>query len=66
MHDSDVIIGLLRLRLGSQESVPIYDQVLSAAQKQPGKARSILRPELVAVLIDAKVAPSAEDRYGLE
>ncbi len=66
MHDRDVMVGLLRLCLGSQESAPIYDQALSAAQKQQGKARSILRPELVAVLIDAKVAPSAEDRYGLE
>lgn len=66
MHDSDVMVGLLRVRLGSQESVSIYDQALSAAQRQQGKARSILRPELVAVLIDAKVAPSAEDRYGLE
>jgi CHAD domain-containing protein len=66
LHDSDVMIGLLRLCLGSQESVPIYDQALSAAQKQQSKARSILQPELVAIMIDAKVAPSAEERYGLE
>ena len=66
LHDSDVMIGLLRLCLGSQESVPVYDQALSAAQKQNGKGRSILRPELVALLIDAKAAPSAQERYGLE
>lgn len=66
LHDSDVMIGLLRLCLGSQESVPMYDQALSAAQKQNSKGGSILRPELVATLIDAKAAPSAQERYGLE
>jgi len=66
LHDSDVMIGLLRLCLGSQESVPMYEQALMEAEKQQGKSGSILRPELVATLIDAKVMPSAHERYGLE
>jgi hypothetical protein len=65
LHDSDVFIALLRLCLGSQES-PVYDQALSKAQKTQGKTRSLVPPDLVVELLDSSVAPSAEQRYGLE
>jgi len=65
LHDSDVLIALLRLALGSQES-PITGQSLSQKRKQKGMAKSFLRPGLVAELLDASLAPTGEERYGLE
>ncbi len=68
LHDSDVMIALLRLCLGSQES-PVSSQALTATQKGQGKKqmpKSFLRPELVAELLDPSVAPTADERYGLE
>jgi len=64
LHDSDVMIALLRLCLAGQE-YPIIDQVL-AVGRQKQKVKSFLRPELVALLLDPAVAPTAEERYGLE
>lgn len=68
LHDSDVMIALLRLCLGSQEN-PITSQEATAGRKSQVKkkvAKSFLRPELVAELLDPSVAPTAEERYGLE
>ncbi len=65
LHDSDVLIALLRLCLGNQEGA-VDTQALSSSSKTQGKARSLLRPELVADLLDPAVAPSAEQHYGLE
>jgi CHAD domain-containing protein len=66
LHDSDVMIALLRLCLASQDSVTIPDYTQSDANKQDGKGKSLVSPELVADVLDAGVAPSAEERYGLE
>ncbi len=66
LHDSDVMIALLRLCLGSQDSGVAYEDALVDAQKQYSKKQFILPPQLVAVLLDPASAPSAEDRYGLE
>ena len=44
-------------------------QVATTGQKSQGKkqvAKSFLRPELVAELLNPSVAPTAEERYGLE
>jgi CHAD domain-containing protein len=65
LHDSDVLIALLRLCLGSQES-PASDQALESARGNQGKTKSFLQPELVAALLDTAVAPTAQERYGLE
>jgi len=65
-HDSDVMIALLRLCLGSQDSGVAYEDALVDAQKQYSKKQFILPPQLVAVLLDRASAPSAEERYGLE
>lgn len=80
LHDSDVMIALLRLCLGSQDSGMLYEQVLTEAasltkkvQKQrktaksaDGKNKVVLTPELVSDLIDPSHTPGAEERYGLE
>ncbi len=66
LHDSDVMIALLQLCLASQDSVTIPDYTQSDANKQDGKGKSLVSPELVADVLDAGFAPSAEERYGLE
>lgn len=66
LHDSDVLIALLRLCLGSQDSGVAYEDALVDAQKQYSKKQFILPPQLVAVLLDPGSAPSAGERYGLE
>jgi len=66
LHDSEVMIALLRLCLGSQDSGVAYEDALVDTQKQYSKKQFILPPQLVAVLLDPASAPSAEERYGLE
>ena len=66
LHDSDVMIALLRLCLGSQDSGTGYEYALSHVGSQQGKGDFTLDPDLVARLTDPQVAPSAEERYGLE
>ncbi len=66
LHDSDVMIALLRLCLGSQDSGTGYEYALSHARSQQGKDDFMLDPDLVGHLTDPQVTPSAEERYGLE
>lgn len=66
LHDSDVMIALLRLCMGSQDSGTGYEYALSHAGSQQGKGHFTLNPDLVARLTDPQVAPSAAERYGLE
>jgi hypothetical protein len=63
LHDSDVMIALLRLCLTNQKGV-INGQTLQNEQKK--QAKSILPPGLLPILLDAKVATNAEQRTGLE
>ena len=63
LHDSDVLIALLRLCMGNQES-PVNTQAITKPQK--GQAKSFLQPEMVEGLLNPSVAPTAEQRYGLE
>ena len=68
VHDSDVMIALLRLCLGGLED-PATGQALANEQqnnqtkKQP---KSFLQPGLIQALLDTSVAPTAEERFGLE
>jgi hypothetical protein len=66
LHDSDVLIALLRLCLGSQEN-PIADPTVLTGQKgkQP-KAKSFIHPELLTAVLDPSVAPTPQERNGLE
>ncbi len=66
LHDSDVMIALLRLCLGSQDSGTGYEYVLSHVGSQQGKGHFTLDPDLVARLTNPQATPSAEERYGLE
>ncbi len=66
LHDSDVLIALLRLCLGSQDSGTAYEDVLVDAGKRQSKKGFTIPAELVADLLDPQVAPTAEERYGLE
>ena len=59
LHDSDVMIAMLRLCLGSQDSGTISD---TAKRKE----KPLVQPELVNDLLKPSVAPTAEERYGLE
>jgi hypothetical protein len=66
LHDSDVMIALLRVCLGLHDGGPAYEQAVARVKPQQVKGHSLLRPELLAVLLDGSSAPSAEERYGLE
>ena len=59
IHDSDVMIAMLRLCLGSQDTGTISD---TAKRKE----KPLVQPELVNNLLKPSVAPAAEERYGLE
>lgn len=65
LHDSDVLIALLRLCLGSQDSAMAAGNV-GAAKQQQKKRKPLVPPELAARLLNPAVAPSAQERYGLE
>jgi len=64
LHDSDVMIALLRLCLNRLDSETAYEHALLGEKKQQG--RFVLPPELVAGVVDPAVTPTAEERYGLE
>lgn len=66
LHDGDVIIALLRLCMGSEDAGITYEQALQKAGKQAGNGKLWLQPALVADVLDPDVAPSAEQRFGLE
>jgi hypothetical protein len=66
VHDSDVMVALLRLCLASQDSGTVYEQALSQVKKLHGKGKVIVPPELLAKLVAPANAPNDEERYGLE
>ena len=66
LHDSDVMIALLRLCMGSEDAGMAYEQALVMTGKQKSKGKLLLQPALVASVLDPKVAPSSMQRYGLE
>ena len=66
LHDSDVMIALLRLCMGGEDAGIAYELALVNAGKQKSKGKLLLKPSLIANVLDPEVAPSAEQRYGLE
>ncbi len=66
LHDSDVMIALLRLCMGGEDAGVAYEEALVEAGKQKSKGKLLLKPTLVATVLDPELAPSAEERYGLE
>ncbi len=65
-HDTDVMIALLRLCLGSHDAVMIPETVHLNGNEHSPKEKALVSPELVQELLDPAVAPSVEERYGLE
>jgi CHAD domain len=66
LHDSDVMIALLRLCLGSQDSGSGYEYALTAMAPESGKGEFIINPELVTYLLNPDAAPPDVQRQGLE
>ncbi len=66
LHDTDVMIALLRLCLGAQDGGTGYEYVLAHARQLKKKADFVINPAMVAYLLDPAVAPSADERRGLE
>jgi CHAD domain-containing protein len=66
LHDSDVMIALLRLCLGAQDAGSGYEYALAHAQQTVKKADFVINPAMIACLLDPAVAPSAAQRQGLE
>ena len=65
-HDSDVMIALLRLCLGSHDTATVPETAHLNGNQQRPKEKSLVSPELIADLLDPAAAPSVEERYGLE
>lgn len=66
LHDSDVMIALLRLCLGGQDSGAGYEQVLASVARQSGKGQFAVNPEMLEYILVPGQEPSAEQRLGLE
>jgi hypothetical protein len=66
LHDSDVMIALLRLCLGAQDAGSGYEYALARAYNARKKAEFVINPAMVACLLDPISAPSATERQGLE
>lgn len=65
IHDSDVMVALLRLCLGGYDSGMSYEYALkNLAEERQGKA--MVNPAMLAALLDPQAPPSAEERTGLE
>lgn len=65
-HDSDVMIALVRLCLSSHDTATLPESMHLNGNKQHVHEKSLVSPELIADLLDPRVAPSVEERYGLE
>lgn len=66
LHDSDVMIALLRLCLGAQDAGSGYEYILARAHKTQKNVDFIINPDMVTYLLDPASAPSAAERQGLE
>jgi hypothetical protein len=66
MHDTNVMIALLRLCLGAQDGGAGYKYVLAHARQLKKKADFVINPAMVTYLLDPAVALSAAERHGLE
>jgi hypothetical protein len=66
LHDSDVMIALLRLCLGAQDAGSGYEYVLAHVGKAQQKTDFVINPDMVAYLLDPGTVPSAVEREDLE
>ncbi|GCF10696.1 CHAD domain-containing protein [Dictyobacter arantiisoli] len=66
LHDKDVMIALLRLCLGGQDSGGEYEQSLAAVAQHAHKGRLMIDPAMMAHLLRSSEGPSPAQREGLE
>ena len=67
LHDSDVMIALLRLCLGSLDAGIAYTHALRhIADQQEHSSHNIINPVLLKQLLNREVAPTEPQRRGLE
>ena len=66
LHDSDVMIALLRLCMGGEDAGIAFELALVHAGKQKSNGKLLLKSSLIATVLHPDVAPSAQQRYGLE
>ena len=66
LHDTDVMIALLRLCLGAQDGGSGYEYALAHARKARKKFDFVINSDVVASLLDPITSPSATERSGLE
>jgi CHAD domain len=66
LHDSDVMIALLRLCLSSHDTTTLPERMHLNGNNQQAHQKSLVSAELIADLLDPTAAPSVEERYGME
>lgn len=66
LHDSDVMIAMLRLCLGSHDTATQPESMNLNGNDHPAHQKSLVSAELIVDLLDPAVAPSVEERYGME
>lgn len=67
IHDSDVMMELLQICLQNSEQGISYDEAV--AQTTPDEMhheRVAVNPELIAYMVNPELAPSTQERYGLQ
>jgi hypothetical protein len=65
LHDTDVMIALLKLCLGSRDSATVAQIKQRNGNTHHPQEQALVSPELVDDLLDPAVAPSADERSGL-
>lgn len=60
LHDSDVLIALLRICLGSQDSFATVEHLVASQEK------ALAPPQLVSYMLNPHDVPNSEERRGLE
>lgn len=66
LHDSDVMIALLRLILGGQDSGSGYEYALTMVAQHPIQGQFVVNPALIAHLLNPNLVPGTQQREGLE
>ena len=66
LHDTDVMIALLKLCLGSHDTATVPDRAQRNGNKHHPQEQALVPPELVERLLDPANTPSTEQRSGLE
>ncbi len=66
LHDSDVMIALLRLCLSSHDTATLPETMHFNGNDHHEHQKSLVSVELIANLLNPSAAPSVEERYGME